>query len=59
MENQEITNTKICVIDYTPQEIKDTLHQMIVECALSTYGNEVMKRNVMLLNAIYDGVATE
>lgn len=49
---------KIEVADYEPQEIKNTLHQMIVECALSTYGNDVIKRNIMLLNAIYDGVKT-
>lgn len=56
MANNEITHTNICVIDFTPQEIKDTLHRMIVECALSTYGNDVMRHNIMLLNALYDGV---
>lgn len=59
MANQEITHTNICVIDYTAEEIKDTLHKMIVECALSSYGNEVLRRNVMLLNALYDGIVTD
>lgn len=58
MANNEITLTRIMVLDYTPEETKDTLHRMIVECALSSYDNAIVRRNIMLLNALYDGIDT-